>query len=82
MVALSFCVFDCSPVEVHIVLTWRNVMKFDLISDFHVEMNVMNKDTRTWKEDDPIFYAWDQDKKSDVLVIAGDTSNSLEYETL
>ena len=56
-------------------------MKFDLISDFHVEMNVMNKDTRTWKEDDPIFYAWDQDKKSDVLVIAGDTSNSLEYTT-
>ena len=56
-------------------------MKFDLISDFHVEMNIMNKDTRTWKDDDPIFYAWDQDKKSDVLVVAGDISNSLEYTT-
>lgn len=54
-------------------------MKFDLISDFHVEMNIANKVTRTWKPGDPEYYAWDKDRKSPILVVAGDTSNMIEY---
>lgn len=46
-------------------------MKFDLISDFHVEMNDKNKN-----HGGPVHYPWDEDIQSDVLVIAGDTSNS------
>jgi predicted phosphodiesterase len=50
-------------------------MKFDLISDFHVEMNVAYDTTRYWKEGEPNLYAWHEDRKSDVLVIAGDSAN-------
>lgn len=54
-------------------------MKFDLISDFHVEMNNPNQrepgDTRP-REEIPFYYPWDRQKQSDVLVIAGDTSNT------
>lgn len=53
-------------------------MKFDLISDFHVEMNVAYKGTYLWKEGEPILYAWNKDRKSDVLVIAGDSANHHE----
>ncbi len=50
-------------------------MKFDLISDFHVEHNVLYKDARTWREGDPVFYAWHKARKNPILVIAGDISN-------
>lgn len=54
-------------------------MKFDLISDFHVEFNVGYNTTPTWERGDPLHYAWHKDRKSDVLVIAGDTSNFHEH---
>lgn len=56
-------------------------MKFDLISDFHVEMNVGYNTTRFWKEGEPLHYAWHDDRNegSDVLVIAGDTANSHDF---
>lgn len=54
-------------------------MKFDLISDFHVEMNVAYQTTSVWKPGEPLFYAWHKDRKSDVLVIAGDSSNRHEF---
>ena len=54
-------------------------MKFDLISDFHVEMNVSFKTTRLWEQGDPIHYAWHNDRKSDLLVVAGDSANSHEF---
>ena len=54
-------------------------MKFDLISDFHVEMNVSFKATRLWEQGDPIHYAWHNDRKSDLLVVAGDSANSHEF---
>ena len=47
-------------------------MKFDLISDFNVEMNVAFQTTRLYEEGDPKHYAWHNDRKSDVLVMAGD----------
>lgn len=50
-------------------------MKFDLISDFHVEMNVEYRSTKGWQPGEPILYAWHKDRKSDVLVIAGDSAN-------
>ena len=50
-------------------------MKFDLISDFHVEMNLNYSDTRSWQEGDPSFYAWHKSRKNPVLVMAGDLSN-------
>ncbi len=50
-------------------------MKFDLISDFHVEMNVRYSDARTWKEGEPSFYAWHKARQSPILVMAGDLSN-------
>ena len=53
-------------------------MKFDLISDFHVEFNVAFKRTASWREGNPFFYAWHLDKKSDVLVIPGDISNEVD----
>lgn len=51
-------------------------MKFDLISDFHVEMNTAYKDTRNWKEGEPSFFAWHKARMNPVLVIAGDLSNN------
>ncbi len=54
-------------------------MKFDLISDFHVEMNVSYNSTRMWEEGDPIHYAWHNDRKSDLLVVAGDSANSHDF---
>ena len=57
-------------------------MKYDLISDFHVENNFMNRDNRSWREGDPLCYAWHKDRKSPILVVAGDTSNSFETTKL
>jgi len=54
-------------------------MKFDLISDFHVEMNDPFSTQSTWRDGDPTFYNWPRQKKSDVLVIAGDSSNRPEF---
>lgn len=54
-------------------------MKFDLISDFHVEFNVAFNTTRLWEGGDPIHYAWHNDRKSDILVMAGDSANSHEF---
>ena len=54
-------------------------MKFDLISDFHVEMNVGYNTTRNWVQGEPIHYAWHKDKKNDILVVAGDTANSHDF---
>ena len=54
-------------------------MKFDLISDFHVEMNVGYNTTRFWKKGEPLHYAWHKDKKNDILVVAGDSSNSHDF---
>lgn len=51
-------------------------MKFDLISDFHVEQNTAYKDTRGWTEGEPVFFAWHKAKTNPVLVMAGDLSNS------
>ena len=51
-------------------------MKFDQISDFHIEMNVPYGETSAWREGEPYFYAWHKDKKSDILVISGDLSNT------
>jgi len=53
-------------------------MKFDLISDFHVEMNTRYDESRFWTEGEPELYAWNKDSKSDVLVIAGDSANHHE----
>lgn len=47
-------------------------MKFDLISDFHVEMNPMNVMSETEYD---VLYPWGEESKSDVLVIAGDSAN-------
>lgn len=49
-------------------------MQFDLISDFHVEMNVPNSAVGAWKEGDPWFFAW-HNANSKILVVAGDTAN-------
>ncbi len=56
-------------------------MLFDLISDFHVEMNVGWNTTRFYEEGDPIHFAWHnaRHENSDVLVIAGDTANHLDF---
>jgi len=54
-------------------------VKFDLISDFHVEMNVAYQTTSVWQPGEPMFYAWHKDRKSDVLVIAGDTANQHDF---
>lgn len=51
-------------------------MLFDLISDFHTEMNVMNKDTSGWRDGDPQYYAWHH-SQAKVLVVAGDTANDV-----
>ena len=53
-------------------------MKFDLISDFHVEFNVMWQDTNYWQDGDPLNFAWHKARKNPVLVMAGDTSNMME----
>ena len=54
-------------------------MKFDLISDFHVEMNVGYNTTRNWQQGEPIHFAWHKARQSDILVVAGDTANFHEY---
>ena len=53
-------------------------MKYDLISDFHVEQNKLYKDSRFREEGDPYVYAWHKDRKSPILVVAGDTSNLVD----
>lgn len=52
---------------------------FDLLSDFHVELNLQYSQSTQWVDGEPKLYAWHKDKKSDVLVIAGDASNYHEY---
>ncbi len=56
-------------------------MKFDLISDFHVEMNVGWNTTQLYTKGDPLHFAWHRARNegSDVLVVAGDTSNFHEF---
>ena len=50
-------------------------MKFDLISDFHVEQHKNLQQLRKgWKQGDPVYFKWNNGT-SDVLVMAGDTSN-------
>jgi hypothetical protein len=56
------------------------MINFDLISDFHLEMNIMNNSLRLWRKGDPIYYAWNVDRKSNTLVMAGDVSNCV-YNT-
>lgn len=53
-------------------------MKFDLISDFHVEFNVMYSETIVYKDGEPAFFAWHKARKNPILVIAGDISNMTE----
>ena len=52
-------------------------MKFDLISDFHVEMNDQWGKTRLYTPGDPLFFAWHKARNegSNILVMAGDTAN-------
>jgi len=54
-------------------------MIFDLISDFHVEMNVGWNTTRLYEKGDPIHYAWHKQAESPILVMAGDTANHLDF---
>ena len=51
-------------------------MKFDLFSDFHVEMNTPNAFRDDFVTGMPHHYPWDEQRISDVLVLAGDTSNN------
>jgi predicted phosphodiesterase len=53
-------------------------MMVDLLSDFHLEMNVGWNTTSLYQEGDPIHYAWHKQAGSPVLVIAGDTANHIE----
>jgi len=46
-------------------------MKFDLISDVHIDMNPSLPDGRV--------FDWDRYKQSDILVVAGDTGDSTEF---
>ena len=56
-------------------------MLFDLISDFHVEMNVGWNTTSLYKKGDPLHFAWHRARNegSDILVVAGDTANSHDF---
>lgn len=56
-------------------------MKFDLASDLHCDMNTPYASLRPWRQGEPKYYAWHIDRKSDVLVIAGDTHNDI-YEAV
>ena len=55
-------------------------MYFDLISDFHTEFNKNRQQLNlyTQREGEPVFYDWAAEQESDILVIAGDTSNSVK----
>lgn len=51
-----------------------NKMKYDLVSDMHVEMNNLWKNDPTYDGISSI-YPWHHFRKSEVLVVAGDCSN-------
>jgi hypothetical protein len=50
-------------------------MKFEQLSDFHIEMNVPYGETEVWEKGEPFFYAWHKNKKSNILIIGGDISD-------
>ena len=53
-------------------------MKFDLVSDFHYEQHAWLPTIRPeWNDGDPKYYDWPLFKRSDVLVMPGDTANSV-----
>ncbi len=52
-------------------------MLIDTFSDFHVEHHTPYKHNPGWKEGDPYLYPWDKEKKSDILILGGDCSNSV-----
>ena len=53
-------------------------MKFDLVSDFHYEQHSwLPSISPDWEEGDPKYYDWARQKRSDVLVMPGDTANAV-----
>ncbi len=57
-------------------------MKFDQLSDFHVEHSKPNCDLPGWEEGDAFLYPWDKKKQSDILILNGDCSNSVKNTLL
>ena len=47
----------------------------DFVSDMHIDMNVPYKNLKGFQSGDPDIFPWHLQKKSDILVIAGDNAN-------
>ncbi len=53
-------------------------MKFDTLSDAHIEHHAPHINLPEYKEGDPYLYPWNKEKQSDILILGGDCSNSVK----